>query len=132
MHNKSLGILILRLSVSILLLLHGINKVIHGTGGIENMLAEKGLPAFLAWGVYLGEVIAPLLVIIGFRTRIFTLVMFANMLVIMLVFKNDLLFSLAGTGAWELELQGLYLFGSLALFFTGAGKYAVSTGSKWD
>ena len=132
MHNKSLGILILRLSVSILLLLHGINKVIHGTGGIENMLAEKGLPEFIAWGVYLGEVIAPLLVIIGFRTRIFTLIMFVNMLVIMLVFKTDLLFSFAQTGAWELELQGLYLFGSLALFFTGAGKYAVSTGSKWD
>ncbi|MCF8228613.1 MAG: DoxX family protein [Bacteroidales bacterium] len=132
MHNKSLGILILRLLVSILLLLHGINKVIHGIGGIENMLAEKGLPEFIAWGVYLGEVIAPLLVIIGFRTRIFTLIMFVNMLVIMLVFKTDLLFSIAGTGAWELELQGLYLFGSLALFFTGAGKYAVSTASKWD
>ncbi|MCF8236335.1 MAG: DoxX family protein [Bacteroidales bacterium] len=132
MHNNNLGLLILRLAVSILLLLHGINKVIHGIGGIENMLAEKGLPAFIAWGVYLGEVITPLLVIIGYRTRLFSLVMVANMLVIMLVFKNDVLFSLAGTGAWKLELQGLYLFGSLALFFTGAGRYAVSRKSWWD
>ena len=132
MHNKSLGIFILRLSVSILLLLHGVNKIINGVGGIENMLAEKGLPAFIAYGVYVGEVIAPLLIILGYRTRLFSLVMVANMLVIMLVFKNDVLFSLAGTGAWKLELQGLYLFGSLALFFTGAGRYAVSRKSWWD
>ena len=33
---------------------------------------------------------------------------------------------------WGVELLGLYLFGSAALFFTGGGKYAFSSSSRWD
>lgn len=67
--NTDLGILILRLSVGILMLLHGIAKLSHGAEGIEQMLAASGLPSFIAYGVYVGEVIAPLLIILGLGTR---------------------------------------------------------------
>ncbi len=132
MKTQNLGLLILRLSIGILLLLHGVNKIFHGVGFIENMLRENGLPAFITYGVFIGEVLAPIMIILGYRTRIFSLIIVANMLVITFMVKKNLLFAFAQTGAWELELQGLYLFGALALFFTGAGKIAVSNNSFWD
>lgn len=132
MKTQNLGLLILRLSIGILLLLHGVNKIFHGIEFIENMFRENGLPAFFAYAVFIGEVLAPIMIILGYRTRIFSLIIVINMLVIIFMVKSDLLFSFAQTGAWELELQGLYLFGALALFFTGAGKMAVSSKSLWD
>jgi putative oxidoreductase len=35
------------------------------------------------------------------------------------------LFTLAKTGGWALELQGMYLFTALALVFLGAGRFSV-------
>ncbi len=55
------GKLVLRLSVGVLMLLHGIHKLLHGVDGIGGMLAGMGLPTVLAYGVYLGEVVGPLL-----------------------------------------------------------------------
>ena len=52
------------------MLLHGVAKVSGGVGGIGGMLQSAGLPAALAYGAYVGEVLAPLLVIIGFYARI--------------------------------------------------------------
>jgi putative oxidoreductase len=37
------------------------------------MLADKGIPSFMAYGVYLTEIVAPLLILIGFRTRLASL-----------------------------------------------------------
>ncbi|MFO7933423.1 MAG: DoxX family protein [Bacteroidales bacterium] len=132
MKNKDLGLLLIRLAVGILLLMHGINKIFHGIEGVKNTIGDTGIPELFAYGVYIGEVIAPLMLALGFRTRIASLLVFANMLVIIFIAHPGDIFSLSGSGAWELELQGLYLLGSLALFFTGGGKYALSSGNRWD
>jgi putative oxidoreductase len=132
MKNINTGILILRLSVGILMLLHGIAKISKGVGGIINMLESKGLPDFIAYGVYIGEIIAPILIIIGYRTRFAAAIFVLNMLVILFLAHSDDIFKLNQHGAWQVELIGLYLFGALALYFTGGGKYAVSSSNKWD
>ena len=132
MRNTDLGLLLIRLSVGWLMLFHGIAKMKHGVSGIEGMLESKGLPGFIAYGVYLGEVVAPILLIIGFRTRLAAIVFAVNMLVIMFIAHPENLTGFSSHGGWKLELAGLYLFGSLALIFTGGGKYALSSKSKWD
>ena len=63
------GKLILRLALGILILLHGIAKLSSGVSGVGGMLASHGLPSALAYLVYVGEIVAPALVIIGFYTR---------------------------------------------------------------
>ncbi len=69
--NADLGKLIVRLTLGGLLLFHGIAKLLNGIGFIEGQLASHGLPTILAYGVYIGgEVIAPLMVILGYQTRI--------------------------------------------------------------
>lgn len=130
--NTDLGLLFLRIAVGGLMLLHGINKIQNGIGGIENMLSEKGIPSFIAYGVYVGEVLAPLLMIVGYRARLAAALFIVNMLVILFVAHPDELLQLTKHGGWAQELSGLYLAGALTLFFSGAGKYAVSSGLTWD
>jgi len=130
--NLDLGLLILRLSLGGLMLFHGIAKVMHGIGGIQGMLSSKGLPSFLAYGVYVGEVIVPILLILGFRTRIAALIFAFNMFVAMLLAHSGDIFSLSKHGGWAVELIALFLFGAIALFFTGGGKYGLSNTDKWD
>lgn len=130
--NLNLGLLIFRVTFGALMLFHGIAKIQKGISGISNMLAEKGIPEFIAYGVYMGEVVAPILLIIGFKTRISALILLINMLVIVFIAHPEDIFALNDHGAWKLELAGMYLFGSLALFFTGGGKYAISSSSTWD
>lgn len=129
--NTDLGLLILRIAVGALMLFHGIAKL-GGVSFIEGMLDEKGLPSFLAYGVYITEIIAPLLILVGYRTRLASVAyIFGLLFAVALVHSGDL-FSLNENGGWQLELLGLYLLGALSLFFTGGGKFAVSTINKWD
>lgn len=130
--NIDLGILILRLSIGGMMLMHGIAKLIHGAGGIEQMLEASGLPGFVAYGVYVGEIIAPLLIILGLGTRAAAAVFAFNMIVAVAMAHAGDILSLSSTGGWMIELQALYFFGALALVFTGGGSYAVSKKHLWD
>ncbi|MEO7978288.1 DoxX family protein [Flavobacterium sp.] len=130
--NNDLGLLILRVTIGVLMLLHGIPKLSAGLDFIKSMLVEKGLPGFIAYGVLIGEILAPLVILIGFRTRIAAAVYAFNCLVAILLVHSSELFSMGEHGGWALELIGLYFFGSLALFFTGGGNIAISKNNKWD
>src|SRR3546814_11155542 len=79
------------------------------------------MPAFFAWAVYIGEVIAPLLLIFGFYTRLGGLLITLNMLVAIVLAHASHVFQLTGSGGLRLELQCLFLFGSLAVALLGAG-----------
>lgn len=119
------GKLLLRVAVGFLVLLHGIFKLSAGVGFIGGMLAKAGLPGGLAYLVYVGEIVAPLLMIAGVFTRAAAAVVVINMLVAFgLVHMGDL-FALTKQGGWALELQGLYLFGALAVVLLGAGRFSI-------
>ncbi len=121
----ALGKLVLRLSVGVLILMHGIHKVGAGVDGIVGMVAKAGLPGPFGYLVYVGEVLAPVLVIVGLWTRPAAALMVVTMTVaIWLVHTNDL-FMLTKNGGWALELQGMFLFGSLAVALLGAGRYSL-------
>ena len=94
-------------------------------GWIAGELASHNLPGFLAYGVFVGELIAPLMVLLGFHTRVGAVLIAGNMLVAIVLVHMGELFSLTQTGGWALELQGFFLFTAVAIFFLGAGKYAL-------
>jgi putative oxidoreductase len=124
--REDTGKLILRLTVGVLMLLHGVAKVSGGVGGIGGMLQSAGLPAALAFGVYVGEVLAPLLVIIGFYARIGALIMVVNMLFAIGLAHTKDIFLLTKTGGWAIELQAFFLFTALAVALIGPGRYAIN------
>ncbi len=127
LQNDALGKLILRLSAGILMLFHGVAKVLHpeSLGFIRSLLEGVDLPAALAYGVYVGEIIAPLMVILGIYSRIGGLIMAVNMVFAIWLAHSADIFSLTAHGGWAMELQGLYFFSSLAIIFLGSGRYAV-------
>jgi putative oxidoreductase len=119
------GKLILRLVLGVLILLHGISKLSTGVGFVSNMLAAHGWPTALAYLVYVGEIVAPVLLIVGIYTRPAAWITVINMLVaISLVHMKDIQ-SFGKSGGWALELQGMYLFTALAVAFLGAGRFSV-------
>ncbi|MBZ2189527.1 DoxX family protein [Alcanivorax sp. JB21] len=123
MHNPDIGKLILRLTVGGLMLFHGIAKLTGGIAGIKGMLASSGLPQFFAYGVYVGEIIAPLMLIVGFYSRIGAALIVVNMLFAIGLAHTAEIFALTPQGAWAIELQLFFLLTALALIFTGPGKY---------
>ena len=127
LQNNDLGLLLLRLSVGGLMLFHGVNKLIYGVGFIGGMLESMGLPSFIAYGALLAELVASLMIVIGFYTRWAAIVFAGNMAVAILMAHAAQIFSLDPmTGGWAIELPMLYLLGAAALIFTGAGKYSVN------
>jgi putative oxidoreductase len=115
-----------------MMLLHGIDKIMNGVDGISGMVEDAGMPAFIAYGVFVGEVVAPLLLIIGYRTKIAAAFFSVNVLFAAFLAHSEDILTLTGHGGWGVELLGLYFFGSLALVFLGGGRYAVSHKSRWD
>ncbi|MGI9532133.1 DoxX family protein [Lutimonas sp.] len=130
--QQNTGLLILRLSIGGLMLFHGIHKLINGVDGLVGMFSNMGLPGFVAYGAYLGEFLAPIFIIIGYRTKIASLFVAATMLVAAMTAHADEILKIGDHGEWALELIGLYLFGAFSIFFLGAGKFAVSSSNKWD
>lgn len=117
--------LVLRLTLGILTLLHGIAKLQSGPGFVLGLVQQAGLPSFLAYGVYIGEVLAPVLVIVGLFTRPAALVIVINMLVAFSLVHMSQIFTLGKQGGWALELQGFYLFTALVVALLGAGRFSV-------
>ncbi len=122
--------LLLRLVLGILILFHGWAKLRGGVGGIEAMLAMRGLPAFLAWGVYLGEVLAPIMLILGIFTRIGAALIVVNMLVALFLAHSGHFGDFTSSGGWRLELQGMFLAAGIAVLMQGAGRFAL--GGRWN
>lgn len=121
-----IGKLILRLTLGGLILLHGIAKMSRGVAGIEKMVEGIGLPSYFAFGVYVGEVLAPILVIIGLHSRLGAVVIAVNMLFAIVLAHRADLFLLSKTGGWALELQAFFLFTALAVALIGPGRFSIN------
>jgi putative oxidoreductase len=125
-HNDDVGKLILRVVLALLLLFHGVSKLMGGVGFITGMLTKMGLPASFGYLVYIGEVIAPLFILVGVFTRPAALVVVINMIVALLLVHTSQFFTLNETGGWALELQGMYLAAAVVVALLGAGRYSVA------
>ena len=127
------GKLVLRVVLGVLILFHGIAKVIGGPAFIVGVAEKAGLPGALGYLVYVGEVLAPLLVIVGLWTRAAALVVVVNMLVAVLLVHAGQLLGLTKSGGYALELQAMYLFGALALALLGAGRHSLGgAAGRWN
>ncbi len=131
--NEDHGKLILRLMLGLLMLFHGIDKIIGGIEGIINRFEGIGLPGALVYLIYLGEIVAPVLVVIGYWTRAAAFIIAGNMVVAILVAHSGDFFTLTPNGGYGLELQFFYLLSAVAIIALGAGRYSVAGAQgKWN
>ena len=119
------GKLLLRLTIGILLLMHGLFKLANGIESITALVQAQGWPAWIAFGVFIGEIIAPSLLIIGVLTRAGALVIVFNMGLAVYLAHSSQILTLTKTGGWALELQGLFLMGALVVALLGAGRFSL-------
>src|SRR5262245_39105828 len=130
---EDIGKLLLRLLVAGLMMFPGIHKIVHGPGHVMQDLAEHGLPVVLAYGVYVGEVVAPILMLLGAWTRLAALVYSgAIAFATILVHGADYL-TLEPTGAWAAELWVFYIVTPVVVALLGPGRYAFRRAAfPWD
>lgn len=129
--HEDFGKLLLRLAVGGLMLFHGVHKLFAGIDGISGMLIAKGFPGFIAYGVLIGEVVAPVLIILGILTRPSALVIALTMVVAWFMVGMGKTGMLDKTGAWAIESLVYFFVAALAVAFLGAGRYAVAGNSAW-
>lgn len=124
--QQDLARLLLRVTLGVLILLHGLAKLNGGLSSITGMVEGAGLPGVLGYAVLIGEVLAPLLLIAGFHARIGGLLVAVNMLVAIFLAHMGEIGSLNRTGGWALELQAMFLVAGVVVALTGPGRFSVN------
>ncbi|MEO1997232.1 MAG: DoxX family protein [Planctomycetaceae bacterium] len=122
---EDLGRLTLRVGFGVLIMFHGVYKVRNGVGAIQASLLAEGLPPVLAYGVYMGELVAPSLIILGAFTRPAAMVLALTMLTAMYLMYADQFGALTGRGGWGVELPAVYLLAAIAIALLGPGRFSV-------
>lgn len=128
---EDFGKLFLRLAVGGLMLLHGIHKALYGHDFVTTHLKSAGLPEMLWLGVPITQILAPVCLIIGFATRLSSVLVAFTMGMAMYLTKGMHAFDIdSGTGGLMAELNILFLVTSLCIFLLGPGKLAIYQGNK--
>jgi putative oxidoreductase len=118
--NADLALLIARVTISLLMLAHGIPKFqMLLSGNTEIFPSVFGMGSSLSLGLTVfAEVVCSLLLLLGFGTRLALLPLIVTMLV-------AVFFIHASDEFAKKELGLLYLSAYLVLLFAGSGRYAV-------
>ncbi|WP_297574767.1 DoxX family protein [uncultured Campylobacter sp.] len=125
MKDFQLSLLILRITLGANLLLHGIAKITGGIEPVKALVAAKGMFDFVAYGVYIGEVLAPIMLILGIFTRLSALTILLTCIA-MIYFGHGLsVFEITAFGGLSGEIIFLYLGIALTLIICGGGKYSL-------
>jgi len=113
------GLLLLRVGFSVGLMTHGYGKFMKVIQGNFEFGDPIGIgPTFSLILASIGEFIAPILILIGWKTRIASLFPIITMLVAFAIAHDGDPFSTK-------EKSFVYLIAFLTLYFTGPGKYAL-------
>ena len=114
-HHPKAALVLLRVTLALLMLLHGWAKIRYGIDSIEAKIESLGAPGFLAYAVYVGEVVAPLMLLVGLWVVPAALVIAVNMLVAFALMHTRQILMLNNTGGWALELQTFYFVSALVI-----------------
>jgi len=126
LRNDDLERLILRITVGLLMLSHGIDKIINGIAPVISMSEDARFPVWLAYGVYIGEVLAPLLLVVGYYGRIAALVIAFTMVNAIYLANGGDLLAIGEYGAPVIELPLFYLLTAIAIFLLGTGRFSIN------
>lgn len=114
------GVLIFRIGISVLMLTHGIPKLIRFFGPEEIQFADPiGVGEVLSFSLAVfAEFLCAVLVLLGLGTRLAVIPLIITMAVAALVVHVP-------DGLSRQELPLLYMLSFIFLFFTGSGKYSL-------
>lgn len=114
-HHPQAAMVLLRVALALLLLFHGWAKISKGVGGIESLVLKAGMPGWVAYGAYLGEVVAPLLMLVGLWVVPAALIVVVHMLFALVLAHTGHVLRLSASGGWALELEAFFLVCALVV-----------------
>lgn len=124
--NINLGQFLLRLTVGVLMLPHGIAKLLNGHDKIIAQLQEQNLPSFLWLGVPIAEIVAPICLILGIFTRVSSTLIILTMIMTFILVHGAVGFAVnLDKGAFNAELSLFYMFTSFVIILIGPGNYSI-------
>ena len=113
------GLLLLRIGFSAAMLTHGYGKFMKVLAGDFSFGDPIGIgPTASLILCAIAEFIAPIFLIVGWKTRWFSLIAVINMLVAFIIAHDGDPFS-------KKEKSFLFLIAFVVLYFTGPGKYSI-------
>ncbi|WP_420578208.1 DoxX family protein [Ekhidna sp.] len=116
---SNLASLIIRLSFSGMMLTHGwgkFSRLLSGDLSFADPIGIGEAPTFIL--AVIGEFVSPILLIVGFKTRLASIFPAATMLVAALIVHAD--------DPWgRQEFPLLYFFGFVTIFLLGGGRYSL-------
>ena len=128
--QEDFGKLIVRFGTGGMLFLHGVHKLLNGIAPIKVMLAAHNVPELIGYGVYFGEIVGPILVILGLFARVGGALIALSMSVAILFAGSDTLLALNAKGGYALELEMFYLLGAVVVMIMGAGRFGWNIGGR--
>ena len=129
--SEQLGKLVLRLGLGGLILFHGVHKLLTGLDPVKTLLASHNLPEVLAYGVYLGEIVAPALIILGLFTRVGAFFIALEVLALVVLGGIPQVVTISADGGYGLEIEALYFTSAVAVMLIGAGRLSLGRG-RWS
>lgn len=122
----NLGITVARLSLGLVLLAHGLSKLlVNGMPAVEGSFARLGYPGWLAWLTMLVEVLCGLMMTVGFFSRQAALLAIPFLVGAATVhMRNGWVFSSPG-GGWEYPV--FLVAAALTVALLGDGGYSLRT-----
>ncbi|MBE8162603.1 MAG: DoxX family protein [Bdellovibrionaceae bacterium] len=123
--SEAIAKFLLRVSVGGMMLPHGLGKIQGGIAFIKSIVVKAGLPEFFAYGIFIGEVVAPLLLIIGYKTKWAGYLLSFNILVATILVHSGDILTLSPNGSWAIEIQMFYIVTGLVIALLGAGKFSI-------
>lgn len=132
--RASAGLAILRLTVGVIFLSHGIPKLLGGIPGTADFLGQVGVPApgLAAWAVALLEVGGGLLLILGLLVVPVAILFVIHMALGIVLVHLAQGWYVVGPGQGGAEFNTLLIAASVALALGGPGLWAVGGGSAGD
>jgi putative oxidoreductase len=122
------GKLVLRLGVGGTMLFHGVHKLFTGLDPVKALLTPHKIPEALAYIAYFGEIVGPVLIIIGLFARVGAFLVAVEVAALVALGGVAELIAVAPTGAYACEIEALYFAGALAILLFGPGKIAIAKG----
>lgn len=129
--SEQFGKLVLRLGLGGLILFHGVHRLLTGLDPVKNLLSSHSLPQALAFGVYFGEIVAPLLIIFGLFTRVGAALIAVEIVALIALGGIPQVVTIAPDGAYGLEVEALYFTAAVAVLLLGAGRIGLGRG-RWS
>lgn len=121
------GLVLLRLAAGLMLLVAGTQKAFNldQLSEFSSAMAAINLPPQAVYVVFLFEIVAPLMVILGVLSRLAAGFIVVYMLIAIFAISFDNIFTLVPGRGHALEAEFMYLLASLAVCCLGSGDKAI-------